>query len=66
VRAMRDDPERRSQMATEGRVYARAHWDRALTLADMERALRAVVAEDPRAARLATAAGRPVGGMRAR
>lgn len=68
VHALRDDPERRSQMATEGRIYARAHWDRALTLADMERALSAVVAEDPRAARLATttAPGRPIGGVRAR
>jgi colanic acid biosynthesis glycosyl transferase WcaI len=68
VRALRDDPERRRQMAAEGRVYARAHWDRALTLGDMERALRAVVVDDPRAARLAasTASGGPIGGVGAR
>jgi colanic acid biosynthesis glycosyl transferase WcaI len=68
VRALRDDLERRRQMAAEGRVYARAHWDRALTLGDMERALRAVVVDDPRAARLAasTASGGPIGGVGAR
>ena len=67
VRALRDDPERRSQMATDGRAYARAHWDRTQTLADMEQMLRAVVAKDPRAARLSTpASGRSIGGARAR
>ena len=67
VRALRDDPERRSQMAADGRAYARAHWDRAQTLADMEQTLRAVVATDPRAARLSTpASGRSIGGARAR
>lgn len=66
VRLIRDDQARRARMGAEGRAYARAHWDRERILAHMERTLRQVVAEHPRAARLAApASGRSVGGSRA-
>jgi colanic acid biosynthesis glycosyl transferase WcaI len=66
VRLLRDDPARRGRMSAAGRAYARAHWDRTQTLADMERALREVVGAHPRAAQLSAAPDRSVGSSRAR
>jgi hypothetical protein len=39
VRLICDDPVRRRRMGEAGRAYARANWDRARTLEDMEQAL---------------------------
>ena len=68
VRVLREDPVRRRRMAEGGRAYARAHWDRAQTLADMEQVLREVVAAHRSPAHLgATAPDRSsVGDSRAR
>lgn len=46
VGMIRDDPARRRRMGEAGRQYARAHWDRERTLAEMEQALLRV--GDPR------------------
>jgi colanic acid biosynthesis glycosyl transferase WcaI len=48
VRMLRAAPARRQRMGCEGRAYARAHWDRTRTLADMEQALGEVVSHHRR------------------
>jgi len=42
VRELRGDPERRRRMGTQGRAYARTHWDRERILPEMEQRLRRV------------------------